>query len=106
LSDEELFGSKEIFLEALGESTAQGKLCHLSLQTFGGEAISVHKAHASCKRPWKNVSIRSIELVNYDIVDLSHPMQANRMDGAHCAAAVLVRCGNCPKHNTALYLNL
>jgi DEAD/DEAH box helicase domain-containing protein len=107
VSDEELFGSKETFLEALKENLAQGNLSSLKLPIFGGGFITVHKAQTSSKRPWKNVSIRSIEFVNYDIVDLSHPMQANRMDGSHCADAVLVRFGRYLKQKMLpLYLNL
>ena len=58
---------------------------------FGGNFIHAFKTHPSIKKPWADVSIRCIENVNYDIVDISHPMQGNRMDGNHHEAAVLVR---------------
>eukprot|EP00539_Tryblionella_compressa_P009937 CAMPEP_0178785326 /NCGR_PEP_ID=MMETSP0745-20121128/4725_1 /TAXON_ID=913974 /ORGANISM="Nitzschia punctata, Strain CCMP561" /LENGTH=420 /DNA_ID=CAMNT_0020443029 /DNA_START=56 /DNA_END=1318 /DNA_ORIENTATION=+ len=41
------------------------------------------------KNPWLKVSIRSIENINYDIVDISHPMQGNCIDGCHNEAAVM-----------------
>lgn len=40
-------------------------------------------------KPWTKVSLRSIEPINYSIVDLSHPMQGGRMDGIHDQRAVL-----------------
>lgn len=53
------------------------------------ETILVHKTHPIVKNPWKRVSLRSIEPVNYSIVDLSHPMQSNRTDKIHDKSAVL-----------------
>jgi DEAD/DEAH box helicase domain-containing protein len=64
-------------------------MCEGRLAVFGENKISVFRTHSSIKNPWTKVSIRSIENVNYDIVDLTHPMQANRMDGSHNEAAVL-----------------
>jgi DEAD/DEAH box helicase domain-containing protein len=91
LPDKDLFGSSKIFSEAVEVCLAQGKLVLEYLPVVGGGVIPVYKTCPSNKNPWKHVSIRSIESVNYDIVDLSHPMQANRMDGSHHEAAVLVR---------------
>jgi len=53
------------------------------------ETILVHRTHPIVKSPWKRVSLRSIEPVNYSIVDLSHPMQSNRTDKIHDKSAVL-----------------
>ena len=91
LSDESLFGSKDVYKEALENLVSQGNMCGCSLPIFGGKKVLVHQTHASIKHPWNQVSIRSMESVNYNIVDLSHPMQANRMDGSHHEAAILVR---------------
>lgn len=35
------------------------------------------------------VSLRSIEPINYSIVDMSHPRQGGRNDGVHDKAAVM-----------------
>ena len=92
LSDEELFGSKEVYLEALENLTSKDSLYKENkIAVFGGESISVFKTHPSIKNPWTTVSIRSIETVSYDIVDMSHPMQGNRMGGCHHEAAIMVR---------------
>lgn len=53
------------------------------------DTILVHKTHPVVKSPWKRVSLRSIEPVNYSIVDLSHPMQSNQTDRIHDKSAVL-----------------
>jgi len=91
LSDEELFGSKDVYQEALENLISKGSLYHeKNIAVYGGEeSISVFKTHPSIKNPWTTVSIRSIETVNYDIVDISHPMQGNRMDGCHHEAAIM-----------------
>jgi hypothetical protein len=91
LSDEELFGSREVYLEALENLASKGSFEREKIAVFGGTFIFVFKTHPSIKKPWSDVSIRSIENVSYDIVDLSHPMQGNRMDGNHHEAAVMVR---------------
>jgi DEAD/DEAH box helicase domain-containing protein len=90
LSDESLFGSREVYTEALENLVSQGKVCGGHLPVFGGKDVTVYHTHVSIKHPWNQVSIRSMESVNYNIVDLSHPMQANRMDGSHHEAAILV----------------
>jgi hypothetical protein len=91
LSDEELFGSREVYGEAMEILASKGSFEREKLAVFGGKCIHAFKTHPSIKKPWTDVSIRSIECVNYDIVDVSHPMQGNRMDGNHHEAAVLVR---------------
>jgi DEAD/DEAH box helicase domain-containing protein len=90
LSDTDLFGSQKVYKEALESLMSQGSVSRETVCVFGGKSISVYKTHPSIKFPWAKVSIRSIETVNYDIVDISHPMQANRMDGQHHEAAVMV----------------
>jgi DEAD/DEAH box helicase domain-containing protein len=73
---------------------SNGSICEGKLPIFGGRSVSVFKTHPSIKNPWTKVSIRSIENINYDIVVISHPMHANRMDGCHNKAAVLVSSRN------------
>ena len=91
LSDEELFGSREVYIEAMEILVRKGFFEQEKVAVFGGKFIHAFKTHLSIKYPWKDVSIRSIENVNYDIVDISHPMQGYRMDGNHHEAAVMVR---------------
>lgn len=91
LSDEELFGSREVYLEAMESLASKGSFEREKVAVFGGSFIHAFKTHPSIKKPWADVSIRCIETVNYDIVDISHPMQGNRTDGNHHEAAVLVR---------------
>ena len=91
LSDEALFGSREVYSEALEILASKGSLECEKVAIFSGKFISIFTTHPSIKNPWTDVSIRSIETVNYDIVDVSHPMQGNRMDGNHHEAAVMVR---------------
>ena len=91
MSDESLMG--EGYQDAIVFLSQKGLLTKKkvkALQSSGKvEAIIVHKTHPIVKHPWKRVSLRSIEPVNYSIVDLSHPMQANRTDKVHDKSAVL-----------------
>ena len=91
LSDEDLFGSSEVYREAMEILESKGSFQCEKLAVFGGKFIHAYTTHPSIKNPWKDVSIRCIETVNYDIVDISHPMQGSRMDGTHHEAAILVR---------------
>lgn len=91
LSDEDLFGSSEVYREAMEILESKGSFQCEKLAVFGGKFIHAYTTHPSIKNPWKDVSIRCIETVNYDIVDISHPMQGNRMYGSHHEAAILVR---------------
>jgi DEAD/DEAH box helicase domain-containing protein len=91
LSDEDLFGSKHVYREALENLLSKGSLYEENnIAIYGDNSISVFKTHPSIKNSWSKVSIRSIETVNYDIVDISHPMQRNQMGGCHHEAAIMV----------------
>lgn len=76
LCDYDLFGSEDIYLEALETLQVNGAVQKetIAVRTEEGKAI-IFKTHPSIKNPWTKVSIRSMESVNYDIVDISHPMQ-------------------------------
>lgn len=90
LSDFDLFGSEKVYQEALETLIIHGSVTKENLSHTNEEGkIIIYKTHPSIKNPWMKVSIRSMESVNYDIVDLSHPRQANRMDTIHDKAAVL-----------------
>jgi DEAD/DEAH box helicase domain-containing protein len=88
LTDHDLFGGRAIYEEALTNLTLQGSMMREDVSTCGGK-VSVYKTHPSIKNAWTNVSIRSIENVNYNIVDITHPKQAGRTNGIHDEAAVL-----------------
>jgi DEAD/DEAH box helicase domain-containing protein len=89
LSDEDLFGSREVYAEALENLISQGSLSPEKIHLGSSRAITIFKTHPSIKHPSTKTSIRSIESVNYDIIDLNHPMQNGRMDGSHHEGAVL-----------------
>ncbi|KAL3943355.1 MAG: hypothetical protein SGBAC_002596 [Bacillariaceae sp.] len=90
LSDYDLFGSEDIYEEALETLQVQGavKKETVGVRSEEGSAV-IYKTHPSIKNPWMKVSIRSMESVNYDIVDISHPMQGGRMDQICSEAAVM-----------------
>ena len=92
LSDEDLFGSKSIYQEAMEVLLACGSLSEETIPIVGTNntsMVTIHKTHPSIKNPWTNVSIRSIEPISYEIVDTSHPLQAGRMDCIQNPAAVM-----------------
>mmetsp|Transcript_34013 Transcript_34013/g.82469 ORF Transcript_34013/g.82469 Transcript_34013/m.82469 type:complete len:1203 (+) Transcript_34013:185-3793(+) len=90
LCDYDLFGSEDIYQEALETLQVQGAVKKeiVGVRTKEGSAV-IYKTHTSIKNPWMKVSIRSMESVNYDIVDTSHPMQGGRMDQICNEAAVM-----------------
>ena len=90
LSDMDLFGSHDIYIEALETLVSQGSVTkeEVPITAGSGQAI-VYRTHPSIKNPTTQVSIRSIEPVSYQIVDISHPIQDGRTDGIYDEAAVL-----------------
>lgn len=90
LSDYDLFGSKDVYQEALETLMEQGSVREeiISIKAQEGKA-PIHKIHPSIKNPWTKVSIRSIENITYEIVDISHPMQGGRMDKIYDESAVM-----------------
>ena len=88
LSDKNLFGSPEVYEEAMENLLSVGSLIEEKVATTSGTIIS-HKTHPSIKKPWTQVSIRSIEPVSYQIVDISHPKQGGRTDRILDEAAIL-----------------
>lgn len=89
LADLELFGSHDNFAEALSTLFGNGSLVRFSTPLPSGRQVMAFKAHAFIDKPWARVSIRSIEQINFSIVDLSHPAQAGKMDCVHDEKAVL-----------------
>ena len=73
LSDHDLFGCEETYREAF-ESILDRKQIRLEKVNDHTE-IETYSNHPSIQKPSLNVSLRSIEPINYSIVDLNHPGQ-------------------------------
>ena len=56
-----------------------GKLT-ISDDNAEGEVITTYSTHPSVDKPWSRVSLRSIEPISYQIVDLNHNLQGGRTD--------------------------
>jgi DEAD/DEAH box helicase domain-containing protein len=54
--------------------------------------LRTHIYFQSIVKPWANVSIRSIEPLQYTIIDTSHPLQGGKMDGIHSEKAGKMFC--------------
>ena len=90
LCDHDLFGSVDVYQEALESLQTQGSVTKESIAIKAEEGrVIVYNTHPSIRNPWTTVSIRSMESVNYDIVDVSHPKQGGRMDRICDEAAVM-----------------
>lgn len=89
LSDEDLFGGQDVYKEASEALASSRSVVEERVTAPSGCSVPVYKAHASMHKSWSRVSIRSIEPVNYSVVNLAHPGQANRTDGIHDQQAVL-----------------
>ncbi|GAX10253.1 DEAD/DEAH box helicase domain-containing protein [Fistulifera solaris] len=87
MSDWELFGGKEMYLKAAEALVLLGSL--IKEPTSGVVSGFVLRAHRSLSRAWSTVSLRSIEPINYLVVDISHYGQQGRMDCVHDEAAVI-----------------
>ena len=75
LSDHDLFGSEETYNEAF-ENLLDRKQIRLE-KINDTTSIDAYSIHPSFSKPWSHVSLRSIEPINYSIVDLNHPQQVN-----------------------------
>jgi DEAD/DEAH box helicase domain-containing protein len=89
-TDQELFGGT-FFEEALNELKSSNSLIAekfadpMTTDSF----VMAYRPRPSFRKAWSRVSIRSIEPINYSIVDISHPQQGGRMDSIHSNEAVL-----------------
>ena len=84
LCDVDLFGSQDLYNEALETLVGRGSLIPEIVAVAGlpGKSSTiVHKTHPSISKPWLRVSLRSIEPLSYNIVNVAHPGQNGRMDG-------------------------
>jgi DEAD/DEAH box helicase domain-containing protein len=89
ISDRQLFG--DFFEDNLASLLSTNSVCEEKDQC-SHDPMRTHilfKARPSFRKAWSRLSIRSIEPINYSIVDLSHPMQGGRNDGICDGAAVL-----------------
>jgi len=93
VSDCNLFGGPNIYERAIAILCEKGSLCKnqtvLPVNNALADGFCSYSSHPSIKKPWAQVSIRSIEPLQYKIVDTSHPMQGGRLDGIHSDKAVL-----------------
>lgn len=87
ISDWELFGGKEMYLKGAEVLLSTGSL--IKEPAPGLPSGFILRAHSSLSKAWSTVSLRSIEPINYLIVDISHHIQQGRMDGVHDEAAVI-----------------
>ena len=89
-SDRELFGPSE-YDQSLESLNTTGSIVRedVMVSNSPGTKITVFKARPSVQKAWSRLSIRSIEPVNYAVVNISHPGQGGLMDGIHDTDAVL-----------------
>ena len=89
MSDSDLFGTTYDdalnFLISSGAVTEEIIPCLLNPTT----TQKLWKARPTLRKAWSRLSIRSIEPIQYSIVDLSHTSQRGRSDGIHDMTAVL-----------------
>lgn len=85
-----MFGSNE-YDDALVALISTGALIEetVSVSSLSTETVQLFKARASLRKAWSRLSIRSIEPIQYSIVDLSHRDQRGRTDSIVSSAAVL-----------------
>ena len=89
LSDVELFGSEDNYVEALTKLIGSGAVRKCQSPVASGGTIQAYKASAFIEKPATHVSIRSVEPVSFSIVDISHPLQGGLTNGIHDEQAVL-----------------
>ena len=89
LSDVDLFGSEEIYTEALTKLCSSGSVRKFQPSVASGGTIQAFKASAFIEKPAMRVSIRSVEPISFSIVDISHPLQGGLTNGIHDERAVL-----------------
>jgi DEAD/DEAH box helicase domain-containing protein len=91
LADQELFGSLHVYNESMETLISNGSIIKESVAVSCSrqDNATIYKTHPSIQKPWLRVSLRSIEPLSYDIVDLSHPGQGGKMDGIHHNEAIM-----------------
>jgi DEAD/DEAH box helicase domain-containing protein len=89
--DHDLLGGEELYEEALADLASNSR--DLLSEQIGLPAsnakLTVYRARPSLSKAYSRVSIRSIEPVNYALIDLSHPGQRGKEDGIHDSKAIL-----------------
>ena len=89
MSDSFLFGS--LYDDALNSLISSGVVTEEILPCWHNPTATqkLWKARPSLRKAWSRLSIRSIEPIQYSIVDLSHSSQRGRSDGIYDVAAIL-----------------
>ena len=88
-SDITLFGYPALYKEACSILLSKGLVSQQITKTKTGLDVRCMRAHPSVQKPWSDISIRSIEPLQYSIVDLHHPLQGRSTDGIKSKKAVL-----------------
>eukprot|EP00557_Chaetoceros_sp_GSL56_P009931 CAMPEP_0176482538 /NCGR_PEP_ID=MMETSP0200_2-20121128/3429_1 /TAXON_ID=947934 /ORGANISM="Chaetoceros sp., Strain GSL56" /LENGTH=1289 /DNA_ID=CAMNT_0017878861 /DNA_START=172 /DNA_END=4038 /DNA_ORIENTATION=+ len=86
-SDYDLFGGEEVYRESL-ENLLDSKQVQVE-KVQDVAMFTTFSKHPFIDKPSLRVQLRSIEPINYSIVDLSHPKQAFRNDGIQDKAAIM-----------------
>lgn len=89
LNDHDLFGGQGVYEEALAVLRSSRAVLSENIVVSSASGLTVYKAHAAMNKAWSRISIRSIEPVQYSVVDVSHPGQGGRMDAIHDERAVM-----------------
>lgn len=89
ISDWHLFGGQKLYEDSLEELKVTNSCIAEVIHVPSNPTLTLYKAHPLLKKAWSLISIRSIEPVNYTIVDLNHPGQGGRTDGIYNEAAIL-----------------
>ncbi len=89
LSDCELFGSEEIYTEAIDIILERKQITVEKVNRGTNVDIELYSIHPSIQKPSLSINLRSIEPINYSIVDMSHPRQRQLGMDSICDEAVL-----------------
>jgi DEAD/DEAH box helicase domain-containing protein len=91
LSDIKLFGSREVYDEAFDTLLTTGSSVRKQVATTSltNQTGTIFRTHGSIGKPWSRVSLRSIEPLSYDVVDVSHPKEGGRMGGIQDNSAIM-----------------
>lgn len=90
----ELFGSRELYIDAIEKLKSEGHLIQQNLfsqkhyQTHQLLSFFCYTIHPSIQNPWSMVSLRSVEPITYNIVNVGHPLQGNKTDKVYNNKAI------------------
>ena len=88
-ADSKLFCEEEDEYFKAVQALVDAKALREEKIVVNGEDVLVYSSAPSKIKPWSRVSIRSVEPINYSIVDVSHPGQNGRINGIYDENAIL-----------------